>query len=554
MNRIFRIVTLAALAALLQSALPGAGGRLFAQDEAPAGSDRFVVVVLPFQASDEGKAKDLQQKIIDELDQLGPYTLVSRDSVNDALKKASVKPGAAISDVKSLSIARDLGGRIVARGTLDQQNGQWVADPVFVEVTSRQEQDLPRVQAGGVDDLGKKIVQAFNARNQADKHVIFGRQYSASENYERAIKNFKQALEFDPKMASAYYYLGKTYITTDSLDQGLDALEKAVDIDPAYITAYQSIGQAYLEKGDTAQARSFFDQLVTKKPDDCDIQVAYGYVMANELDSPEKGQQAFEKAKQLCPDNPLPYQYLAYALSEDRRDEKIDNFKKYLELSEGKATDPDALQYLFGLYFADERYQEAQQTIDQALAADPNDANLQLYAGVVRDKLGQPKAAIQYFDKAVQLNPDLEKAYLFRGLAYRELGNTQKFAEDLEKAGRGQSKEIMGNLFLREAAENLKSGRAGAALESLSRASQLGANGCAISYYRGDAYYRMGKALQGEQNSVAQNQRARDLFQQSINSLQNACGDYASYAKGLIGNANQYITRVDAIIKKNSRS
>jgi hypothetical protein len=44
------------------------------------------------------------------------------------------------------------------------------------------------------------------------------------------------------------------------------------------------------------------------------------------------------------------------------------------------------------------------------------------------------------------------------------------------------------------------------------------------------------------------------MFQTSINHLQNACGDYRSYGQGLIGNANQYITRVDAIIKKLSSS
>jgi hypothetical protein len=60
----------------------------------------------------------------------------------------------------------------------------------------------------------------------------------------------------------------------------------------------------------------------------------------------------------------------------------------------------------------------------------------------------------------------------------------------------------------------------------------------------------MGRGLEGEDNTVAQNQRAREMFQTSINHLQNACGDYRGYADGLINNANQYITRVDAIIRK----
>jgi len=513
-------------------------------------SDTFVVAVLPFSSPDESKSKDLQEGMIEGLDQLGPYTLIEQKAVNASLEAAGLRPGQAIPEAKSLEIGRELGAKIVARGTLAQNGRDWMAVPVFVEVGTRNTQELGSVSAGDVDDLGEKVVESFNTRNQADKHVIFGIDYARSEAYERALTNFKKALEYDPELAAAYYYMGDTYLKMDSLNAALGALEKAVQIDPAYINAYHSIGEAYLEKGDTTQARNFFEELVTQKPDDCQIQVAYGYVMANQLGEVEKGLQAFEKAKQLCPDNPQPYQYLAYALPDTRRDAKIENFKRYLELSEGKVTDPEALQYLFGLYFAEEQYEGAKETINQALAADPTNANLQLYAGIVESKLGNHRQAIQHYDKALELNQDLENAYLYRALANRELGNTAAYARDLEKAGKGRSGEILSNMALREAHAALQAGRSSAALEALSRAASLGASSCAVEYYRGDAYYRMGKGLEGENNSIGQNERAKEMFQVSINHLQNACGDYRGYAQGLIGNANQYITRVDAIIKK----
>ncbi|HEY7471869.1 MAG TPA: tetratricopeptide repeat protein [Gemmatimonadota bacterium] len=519
--------------------------RVQAQD-----SDAFTVAVLPFASSDDDKSKDLQEDMIASLDELGTYTLIDQKDVNDSVEDAGLEPGQAIPEAKSLEIGRGLGARIVARGTLSQNGGQWVAEPVFVEVSSRATQQLGSVSAGDIDDLGDMVVESFNSRNQADKHVIFGRDYARSEAYERALTNFKKALEYDPDLAAAYYFMGDTYLKMDSLSPALAALEKAVEIDPAYINAYQSIGQAYLEKGDTTQARNFFEQLATQRPDDCDIQVAYGYVMANQLGEVDKGLQAFEKAKARCPDDPQAYQYLAFALPDTRREEKIENFKRYLELTEGRATDPEALQYLFGLYFAEEQYEEAKQTINQAVAADPTNANLQLYAGIVETKLGNHRQAIAHFDKAIELDENLESAYLYRALSNREIGNTAGYARDLEKAGAGASGEILANMALREAAVALRAGRAGAALEALSRASSLGASSCAVEYYRGDAYYKMGVGLEGEDSTVAQNQRAREMFQASINHLQNACGDYRGYAEGLISNANQYITRVDAIIRK----
>ena len=538
-----------ALVALLLLASVGATS-LQAQTE---DTNRFVIAVLPFVSADDGKAKDLQEEIIAELDDLGPYTLVAEDEVNDAVKQNGFEPGSPIPDVKTLEIAQSLQAKIVARGTLDRHGNMWAAKSTFVDVATRNTQHLPEVTDSDIDDLGERLVEAFNARNQADKHIIFGRDYMRSDNHERAVRNFEQALEYDPGLALAYYYMGQSYLERDMVDQALVSLEKAIDLDPAYINAYHSIGTAYLEKGDTTHARDFFEELIRRKGDDCDIQVAYGYVMANQLEEVEKGLAAFEKATTLCPNNAAAHQYRAYALPDDRRDQKIASFKRYLELSAGGATDPEALQYLFGLYFADEQFEEARATAEEALAADPANANLLSAAGYVRYKLGDYNSAIDYYGRALKVNPDLERAYLFRALAYKELGNTVEFAKDLERAGKGQSSAILANLFLKDAATALKGGRYGAALEFLGQASNLGGNSCAISYYRGDAYYRMAKALQGEDKSIPQNERSRSLFTTAISHLRNACGDYASYGQGLIGNSNQYIERVDLIIKKLSR-
>lgn len=516
-------------------------------------SDRFVVAVLPFTSPEEGKAKDLEEKIIAGMDLLGPYTMVEQDAINEALKADGLEPGTPIPDAKSLEIARGLEAKIVGRGTLEKSGDDWTATATFVDVATRNTQQLPAVSGRDIDGLAEGVVAAFNARNQADKHIIFGRDYERSENYPRAISNFNKALEYDPDLAAAYYYLGNTYLKVDSLDQALTSLEKAVDLDPAYINAYHSIGSAYLEKGDTLQARQFFDELVQRKGDSCDIQVAYGYVMANQLGETEKGIEAFEKAKSLCPGNRLAYQYEAYALPLDRWEEKIENLTKYLELSEGMATDIEALRYLFGIYFTAELYQEAKDTVDRVLVADPENSDLQLAAGAVRERLEEYEEAIEFYNKSIEINPNNENAYLLRALAYKEVGNMTAYANDLERAGRGQSTEIMANIFLRDAAESIKQGRATNALQSLNRAAQLGGDGCAIEYYRGDAYYRMGKALQGEEKTIKQNESARELFQRAIRHLGNACGDYGQYADGLINNSNQYIERVDLIIKKLSR-
>lgn len=545
--KIVRAVSVVVLA--LAALVAASAGEVRAQEN----GDRFVVAVLPFEASDDGRAKNLQKKVIAELDELGAYTLVEADRVNDAVKKAGLRLGAAIPASEALEIGRAVDAKIVARGTLSNQGGTWVADPVFVEVATRNTQDLPAVRTGDFDDLGGLLVEAFNVRNQADKHVIFGRDYMRAENYDRAITNFRQALEYDPQMAGAHYYIGQALLEQGQTDAALAELQKAIEKDPAYISAYHTIGTAYLEKGDTLQAKNFFDQLVQSEPNDCDIQVAYGYVMANELGEVEKGIAAFEKAQSLCPENPHAYQYYAFALPNERRDEKIAAIKTYLDLSEGEATDPELLEYLFGLYFAAEQYAEAERTIDQALEADPTDQNLLFYAGYVRDRQSKYQEALAFYDRALAINPDFEKAHVGRALAYKGMGNEQAYLDALQKAGRDVSR-IVASQTLRSAFDMMKAGRSAAAVETARRALRLGADGCAANYVIGASLYDMGKAMQGENKSVGENQRSIDLMRSAIGNLNNACGTYASYANGMIGNANQYIERGETIIKKLQRS
>lgn len=514
--------------------------------------DGYVVAVLPFASPDARKAQDLQKEIIQEIDELGGYTLIEQDAVNDAVRKQGLRPGAVISATDALEIGRMLDSRLVARGSLEPRGDDWVASPVFVEITTRNTQSLPYMSDDDMDDLGEKIVEAFNTRNQALKHLIFGIDYLRGENYERAIRNFEQALEYDENLAAAHYQMGEAYFQQGQLDQALAALERAVAKDPAYISAYHRIGTTYLERGDTLQAKGFFEELVRQQPEDCDIQVAYGYVMANQLGEVQKGLEAFEKAKRLCPEDPEPYKFLAYALPNERRDEKIENFERYLALSEGTATDTDVLEFGFSLYFGAEQYDKALTTVEAAIERDPSNADLWLYKGVVLDKRSRYREAIEAYDRALSINPEMERAYLFKALAYKELGNTQQYVANLEKAGRDASR-IIASQVLRSSFDRLKAGQPSAAIESARRAIRLGADACAANYVIGAGLYDLGRFAQGEEKSMASNQRSIELFRQAIGQLQSACGTYRSYAQGLIGNATEYIDRGEKIVEVQRR-
>ena len=47
--------------------------------------------MLPFASADEGKSKDLQKKMIEELTELGTYTLIAAPDVNEDVQAAEVR-------------------------------------------------------------------------------------------------------------------------------------------------------------------------------------------------------------------------------------------------------------------------------------------------------------------------------------------------------------------------------------------------------------------------------------------------------------------------------
>ena len=76
-----------------------------------------------------------------------------------------------------------------------------------------------RVEAA--DEILARIAEALP---RPQTHVLIGRTYRDSDRHERARRALTTALEMDPEVARAHYYLG----TVDLLDQGMDLLDSAM--------------------------------------------------------------------------------------------------------------------------------------------------------------------------------------------------------------------------------------------------------------------------------------------------------------------------------------
>jgi tetratricopeptide (TPR) repeat protein len=94
------------------------------------------------------------------------------------------------------------------------------------------------------------------------------------------------------------------------------------------------------------------------------------------------------------------------------------------------------------------RWEQAHVLLDDALAADPDDAVVAYYRGLTSAHLGFPDKAIIDIEHALSLRPDLQPAVLDLGILYFETGQYQTAQEWLQRAYRLPGNRFSAAFFL----------------------------------------------------------------------------------------------------------
>jgi tetratricopeptide (TPR) repeat protein len=136
--------------------------------------------------------------------------------------------------------------------------------------------------------------------------------------------------------------------------------------------------------------------------------------------------------------------------------------------------------------------QQALALLDQAVTADPNDANVRYQRGATRAKLGDTKGAIEDLQAALAIRPDFTAAQLELGIELTEAGQYQEAYPWLVQAQRDPDLDAQASFYL--GLGHLRMGRLDDAQESFERARQrdpaLETN---AQYYEGVIAYRRRK-------------------------------------------------------------
>ena len=236
----------------------------------------------------------------------------------------------------------------------------------------------------------------------AQIYYELGHLYMSKDDKINSISAFKLAVERDEENPFYNNSLGYAYARAELYDDAIEHYQKAISInpDPEWTSIVcQALGSIYASnKGNIEAAVSTYQAGIILDPNNYDLHIALGdvYMADYDLDSAIR---SYCDAVTLCPEDPKAYSKVGIALWE----------KDYLE--------------------------EALVAYHKAVELEPDNAFSQNNLGILYlDGLSDAMEALEYFETAIDLNPNYTLAYFNAGRASQQMGFTNDAAHYYQMA------------------------------------------------------------------------------------------------------------------------
>ena len=274
---------------------------------------------------------------------------------------------------------------------------------------------------------------AGNAARSTPNPTDMGRAYADQDNFEEAVKWFKEAIRLDPNNGSKYADLGWLYLHLKNYEEAEINLKKAIDLDPGDQHNYTGLGLAYKGLNNYKEAISAFKEGISLDPRNGLNYSALGSLY-QEQNNYDEALRWYNEAVRVDPKNVEGYERIG------RIYQYMRNYKEATKwFKEAIRVNPDSKYGYEGMgrvYVGLKRYGEAKEWFDEAVKRkEPfNYACPYQGLGTVYRKLGKPKDAEDAFLKVPKEEPYNFRGYYDLADYYYETGRLTEARENIEKA------------------------------------------------------------------------------------------------------------------------
>jgi putative PEP-CTERM system TPR-repeat lipoprotein len=281
-----------------------------------------------------------------------------------------------------------------------------------------------------LDDLTKAVA------SQPDNVVIrydLGRAYLAAGNLDKAINEFRQAVDRRPNYAPAQLALAKLYYLKREFANSIAAADRVLAVTQARPSPDAILVKALAQAGvgDVDKAQALLEQAVKIYPNIADLQFELGRVYLAKRQMPQ-AEAAFRKAVEAKPTDFKGITGLAeiYA-SQGRLDYAIDFLKEKVKTVENPILLRNAIGNLYvrkgDLDAALNNYLELSKTV-----SDSSDLNMRI--GEVYRRKGDLQSAVTYMQRSSELDPNNLVPLMQTAVILDEMGRTREATAAYQKA------------------------------------------------------------------------------------------------------------------------
>ncbi len=250
--------------------------------------------------------------------------------------------------------------------------------------------------------------------NKARGYNNLGNAYRDQTLIERAIENYRLALNLDPDFPEPYFNLGHAYQTKGKIDDAITHYQKYIKFNPVDSDAYNNLGNAYRAKGSLDKAIEQYLIALKLNPyyGDSRINLGNAYMSQGLIDMAIEQYRIAITFRRYMPDT---YFNLGNAYkSKGLIDKAIENYRISIELE----PHVDSYTNLCSAYHSKGLLNKALEQCLAAITLDSEDSPAHNSLGNVYMSLRDFDKAIEHFRLAITFKPDYPEAHHNLGNAY----------------------------------------------------------------------------------------------------------------------------------------
>jgi len=271
------------------------------------------------------------------------------------------------------------------------------------------------------------------------KHMKRGDGYFEEEEFKKAIIEYKNAIQAEPRFARGHYQLAMAYLKTGQPKQAFPELSKTVDLNPENLDAQLKLGQFYLLAKQTPEAAEKALLLLQKEPENIDALFLQMGVLLQEGNS-EKATDVLKKVTAVDEKNIRAYISLARIAGSQKRFAEAEGYlTKAVEVS---PEDPDPRLELARFYEQRGELEEAGRILEEAIAKNKTNVAVLGQLANFYVRRGDLEAAENTYLKIAAQTPDGIGPKMTMGAFYASQKNWQEALQWMQKAEKLQPKDL----------------------------------------------------------------------------------------------------------------